>query len=198
MYVQAIHLNICMDKIYGFYKNINEDYKALVSKLKWNFTDHCMWPRDSYKQGHQGAMPPFYDVGYYNDKNTAFWQIKPETNSEDFTSIVAQVPVIDATVTLIQLDPGCSLPWHKDSFYLLRQKRQDWQEQGLKPVRYLTFLEDWKLGHFVQLENQVITHWKAGDCWYFCNETYHLGTNAGLEPFVSMQVSGFKQVHNIQ
>lgn len=186
-----------MAKEYGFFKNIPSDYPQIVQNLSWNFLDHCMWPRETYKKDLDGEIAPFYDTGYYTPENTQLWQTRADETALDVDSVTQQVPIIDHTVTFIKLDPGHTLPWHRDAFYLLKQKRPNWKEQKLKPIRFLIFLEDWKLGHFVQLENTVVTHWKSGDCWYFCNDTYHLGTNAGLEAFVSMQVSGFKQTHSI-
>lgn len=181
-----------MQKYFGFYKNLSVDSARLLEQTTWT-TEHCMWPRDSYRQGHAGELPPFYNVGFWNETNTQFWQTKENDMDFDFSEVKSQIPIQDHTIGMIKLDPGTTLPWHKDSFYMLRQKRQDWKEQGLIPVRYLIFAEDWKIGHFVQLEDQTVSHWKAGDCWFFCYQTQHLGTNAGLEPMISIQVSGFQK-----
>ena len=182
-----------MSKQYGFFKNITGEYKSLVENLSWNYSDHCMWPRETNIKDSQGDIAPFYDTGYYSPENTQLWQTKLNETQLDVKDLIQQVPVLDHVVTFIKLDPAHTLPWHRDACYLLKQNRPEGEEQKLKPIRYLIFLQDWKLGHFVQLETQVVTHWKAGDCWYFCNDTYHLGTNAGLEPFITMQVSGFQQ-----
>lgn len=182
-----------MQKENGFFKNIANDYQKLIDNLRWKGPDHLMWTRESDSwYGHDyETIAPFYLTGFYTPENTKFWQIKVDKRNTGVSIITDQIPVIDSTITVTKLDPGCTLPWHRDRFYLLKTKRPDYQEKKFKLLRYLIFLEDWKLGHFVQLENQVVTHWKSGDCWYFCENTFHLGTNSGLAPFISMQVSGF-------
>jgi hypothetical protein len=181
-----------MSKHFGFYKNLPVNVNEFPDQMPW-ISEHCMWPRDSYRQGHQGELPPFYHTGHWTDKNTQFWQLKESEIDYDFREIKNQIPLENHTIGMIKIDPGCTLPWHKDSFYMLRQKRQDWEEQEMIPVRYLILLEDWKNGHFIQFENTVVSQWRAGDCWFFCHETFHLGTNAGLESLISLQVSGFQK-----
>lgn len=182
-----------MIKKYGFFQNIPGNYDHIVQNLSWNFSDHCMWHRETSFKDQGDDAAPFFHTGYYTPDNTQLWQIKLGKTSLNVMELTQQVPVINHNVTFIKLDPGRTLPWHRDAFYLLKQQHPDWQKQKLIPIRYLIFLQDWKIGHFVQLENQVVTDWKAGDCWFFCNNTFHLGTNAGLEPFISMQISGFQQ-----
>jgi hypothetical protein len=155
-----------------------------------------MWSRDSYQHDHFGEIAPFQKTGYYTSENTQLWQTRGEEYpdlSDSFQHINENIPVDQSTITFIKLDPGRSLPWHRDAFYLLKQKNPDWKDQTLIPIRYLIFTQDWDLGQFVQIEEKIITQWKSGDCWYFCHETYHLGVNAGLSPFVSMQISGFQK-----
>jgi hypothetical protein len=181
-----------MIKTYGFYKNIGADYEQILQKLVWNFSDHCMWPRDTYKKDLDGEIAPFYDTGYYTQDNTQLWQTRLEETQIDAKFATDNITLIDPTVTFIKLDPGRTLPWHRDAFFLLKNKQPTWQEQNLTPIRHVIFLQDWQQGQFVQIEEQVITQWRAGDCWYFCHRTYHMGCNGGLVPFVTMQVSGFQ------
>lgn len=181
--------------MFGFFKNIKFDYQSLSSVIPWNTSDHGMWPRESYlveDVDEYGDVTPYYHTGYYTPENTQIWQTRREQVAWDLGPITQEIPVIDHTVTFIKIDPGRTVPWHRDVYYLLKQKNPDWKERQLIPIRYLIFLKDWKLGQFVQFEHQVITGWCAGDCWYFCHQTYHLGTNAGLDPIVTMQISGFQ------
>ena len=47
------------------------------------------------------------------------------------------------------------------------------------------------MGHFIQYDNVVYTHWSAGDTLLWDSEVLHLGANAGMENKYTLQVSGF-------
>ena len=59
------------------------------------------------------------------------------------------------------------------------------------PVRALIFIEDWKLGQFLQCNDDIYTHWKCGDGLIVDREQYHLSANAGVEDKHTVQISGF-------
>ena len=64
---------------------------------------------------------------------------------------------------------------------------------------YLIFLEDWNWGHFIQVGNNVLSNWKAGDIYTYKYGMYHLSCNVGLEPKYTMQITGMpndKSLHN--
>lgn len=88
-------------------------------------------------------------------------------------------------VSVIRLDPGNTIPTHRDKHYKLRSI------YGLdgETYRYLVFLEDWKSGHYFELNNQPVTQWKSGDWIKFSNLNWHLGGNMGTEPFYSAQIT---------
>jgi hypothetical protein len=47
------------------------------------------------------------------------------------------------------------------------------------------------MGQFLQYDNIVDTHWKAGDGHMWDENVLHLGANAGFERKYTLQVSGF-------
>jgi hypothetical protein len=84
--------------------------------------------------------------------------------------------------------PNVILPTHQDSFYTLRQEHNVEIERCF---RYLVFLEDWTMGHYVGFTNKNITNWKAGDVYKFDSEELHYAVNASNVPFHTCQVSTF-------
>jgi hypothetical protein len=58
-------------------------------------------------------------------------------------------------------------------------------------VRANVHLEDWKLGHFLQYDDVVHTHWRAGEVLLWDSEILHLGANAGMHNKYTLQISGF-------
>ena len=55
--------------------------------------------------------------------------------------------------------------------------------------RAVVFLEDWKLGHLVEFEQQPITKWEKGDVWTFTHDDLHCAGNASNYNFNTCQVN---------
>jgi hypothetical protein len=105
----------------------------------------------------------------------------------DFTEIGDLLGMDAVTISSIKQPPGQVVPWHRDTFFLLKKKFP----KRPQPVRALIMLEDWKVGHFVQHDDAVFTHWLAGDGYIWDEDILHLGANAGMENKYTLQVSGF-------
>ena len=58
-------------------------------------------------------------------------------------------------------------------------------------MRVLIFIQPWHWGHFLQLGNVFIVHWKAGDAYTWDKETYHLAGNAGIKSRYIITITGF-------
>ena len=105
----------------------------------------------------------------------------------DFAEIGNLLGMDAVTISSIKQPPGQVVPWHRDTFFLLKKKFP----KRPQPVRALIMLEDWKVGHFVQHDDAVFTHWMAGDGYIWDEDILHLGANAGMENKYTLQVSGF-------
>ena len=122
---------------------------------------------------------------YYNEHNSSIWQILDD--SPQWVYDLAQKIPQDFkhfVVSVIKDDPGQVIPYHVDLHTVLRKKygeNDSW--------RYLIFLEDWKQGHYFEIDNEPIVKWRAGDWVKFHRSDWHLGGNMGSEPFYSVQVT---------
>ena len=122
---------------------------------------------------------------YYTAHNSSIWQLLDDC-PQWVHDLSQQLPkdFDHSVVSAIKIPPGQTIPCHADKHYILQQTYgtgDTW--------RYLIFLEDWKNGHYFEIDNQPIVNWKAGDWVKFHRSCWHLGGNMGLKPFYSAQVT---------
>lgn len=122
---------------------------------------------------------------YYHSGNSSIWQMLEESPSW-VHNLAKQLPqdFEHYVVSVIKGDPGQFIPNHIDLHTVLRQIHND-----SDTWRYLIFLEDWKNGHYFELNNEPVIKWRAGDWIKFHRSVWHLGANAGWEPFYSAQIT---------
>ena len=124
----------------------------------------------------------------YNYQNTIIHQLWWNDTQLDFEDIGQQLGMEVITISSILQPPGCIIPWHRDTFFKINQLLPDRTE--LK-IRANIHLEDWKMGHFIQYDDIVYTHWSEGDTLIWDSDILHLGANAGMHDKYTLQVSGF-------
>jgi hypothetical protein len=120
--------------------------------------------------------------------NTVIHQLWWDTTQLDFDKIGQQLNMEVVTVSSICQPPGCIIPLHRDTFFQIRHRFPDRTE---RKVRANIYLEDWKLGHFIQYDNTVETYWHAGQGLLWDDRVLHLSANAGMQNKYTLQVSGF-------
>ena len=128
--------------------------------------------------------------GYYHASNTRYYQQFGEDLPAFATRMAKATGLESFTVSMIRQDPGNSIPWHRDHYFQMKRKlgRADDDSDGI--LRFLVFLEDWKVGHYFQAGQTPFVQWKSGDVITFPPDMYHLSSNCGLEPKYTLQVTG--------
>ncbi len=58
--------------------------------------------------------------------------------------------------------------------------------------RVLVMLEDWKSGHYLEIDGRAFVNWKAGDYYIWENECPHAASNIGIEDRYTLQITGEK------
>ena len=124
----------------------------------------------------------------YNTQNTLLYQRFFTEEEINFKELGDSLNIEVFTVSAIHQRPGNTIPLHIDRFFKLRQIVNDNSKQ---PVRANIFLEDWKMGHILQFENDVISKWKKHSGFMFNDEVQHLSSNCGMENKYTLQISGF-------
>ncbi len=163
---------------YDFSKILSADYSqhegSCISHQVHELTDI----HDQY-----GGFPTTYCY-----KNTKIHQLWWNKDDIDFVEIGQQLGIEIITVSSICQPPGCMVPLHRDTFYQINKRYPDRTE--LK-VRANIYLEDWKLGHFLQYDDNISVNWRAGDGFIWDSSHLHLSANAGMQNKYTLQVSGF-------
>lgn len=59
--------------------------------------------------------------------------------------------------------------------------------------RILVMLEDWKPGHYLEVDGTGIVNWVAGDYFVWENDVPHAAANIGVDPRYTLQITGTKQ-----
>lgn len=123
---------------------------------------------------------------YYTPENSSIWQMFHEESPEWVHDLSKQIPqdFEHYVVSVINIPPGQTIPYHKDKHYMLQK------QYGVGDTwRYLIFLEDWKPGHYFEIYNRPYTKWQAGNWIKFHQRDWHIAANVGFEPFYSAQVT---------
>lgn len=87
--------------------------------------------------------------------------------------------------------PGSTNPWHHDTYQGVLKKNLNTKDNPKTVMRILIFVEAWQWGHFLQVGNEVISHWKSGDVYSWDTTRYHLASNSGIKPRYSIAITGF-------
>jgi hypothetical protein len=95
----------------------------------------------------------------------------------------------DIGVAYYCMRTGTVMPEHRDLYkrYIEVFDLQG-QEQSIR--RAIVFLEDWKSGHYLELDRYPIVKWSAGDAVEWQYDTPHMAANIGLEPRYTLQITG--------
>ncbi len=163
---------------YDFSVLLNADYDAQVSSC----IRHQVYEQKDIHDRY-GEFPNTYVLA-----NTTIHQIWWTKDQIDYEELGRQLGMEVINVSTIRQDPGHCIPIHRDEFYQIKTTYPDRTETK---VRANIFLEDWKMGHFLQHGDTVLTHWKQGEGCLWDREVEHLSANAGLEPKYTLQISGF-------
>lgn len=121
-------------------------------------------------------------------ENTVIHQLWWDNTQVDYEDLGRKLGMEVVSVSSIMQEPGCMIPWHRDEFHQIKIR---FPERTERRVRANIYMEDWKMGHFLQYDDVVDTHWKKGTGHLWDREVLHLSANAGLENKYTLQISGF-------
>lgn len=121
----------------------------------------------------------------YENQNILFSKIGyTEYNTEYYQAFIDLFT--DKSISVIKQLPGQTIPLHTDTFHVLSSKL------NVDPrdcIRILVFLEDWKTGHYFEINDRPILQWKKGDEVIINYGEKHLSGNMGIEPKYTLQIT---------
>lgn len=156
---------------YDFLKLLSNEHQKEWSVLSY------------YEEKEQTKLPETF-----NEHNTIINQVFWDRDTVDYETLGAMLNMRIETIATIRQRPGQVLPWHNDHFYKIIENNPEVDKTRI--VRANIFMEDWKTGHILQIDNEVISNWKKGYGFIWSSGVYHLSGNLGLEDKYTMQISG--------
>lgn len=93
----------------------------------------------------------------------------------------------DTSLSLYKMPPGTIMPEHEDTY---PRFREIYGESNVDMIcRILIFLDDWKSGHYFELDREPYVKWSKGDYLWWRGDTSHLAANLGIEDRYTMQIT---------
>ena len=86
------------------------------------------------------------------------------------------------------MGPGTTLPNHSDTYARFRYL-YNIQDPGLI-FRAIVFLEDWQSGHYLEINEDPVVEWVAGETVIWKNDVKHLAANMGKTDRYTLQITG--------
>lgn len=137
------------------------------------------YTNDVDKWNNQGFGGYKYGGGIYNMQKNMPSYAKPFLTMFDWQNVSIQFFILKTM---------WAVPPHSDGYpgYMFRNNIQDIESVS----RAVVFLEDWKSGHYLEVDNDPIVDWKAGDWVSWQGATPHYAANIGLENRYTLQITG--------
>jgi len=165
----------------------------------------------SYKRGHVKPWwnEDFKKLNYIryeltNDYDISRWR-EEGYNNETFGGMVynmTQEMPVDSDRFLTLFDwKDCAisyycmltndiLPQHRDQYPGYKKRNNLDDTSSIKKA--VIFLEDWRSGHYFEIDGDAIVNWQAGDWVRWGGECPHMAANIGIEPRYTLQITGHK------
>lgn len=96
----------------------------------------------------------------------------------------------DIGTSYYRMSTGTVLPTHGD-LYVKYVKLHNLQGQEHRIRRAIIFLEDWKPGHYSEINGHGLINWSAGDVVEWEYDVPHAAANIGLEDRYTLQITGW-------
>lgn len=97
------------------------------------------------------------------------------------------------SVSLFCMMPGDIIPEHKDTYkkYIEINSIQD----PTSIWRTIVMLEDWRSGHYLEIDGVAQIDWRAGNAFSWNWDTPHIAANLGTQPRYTLQITGTKNLN---
>jgi hypothetical protein len=137
---------------------------------------------------NEETLRKWKSLGHNYEKYTGLMRDQSQNLPDWCFNVLEEIPLQNSSITLYCMTPGTIMPEHSDTFIKYREI------MNLTPTdnvgRAVIFLEDWKSGHYFEIDETPMVNWKKGDYVLWENDTPHMAANLGKENRYTMQVTG--------
>jgi hypothetical protein len=167
--------------------------------MQYRFGHVIPWWDDSFKTldyqyypMNQGLLDEWIAQGYTNlELNCGIYARKTgpmPDYAEPFSTLNNWEHV---ELSFSRLNTCEALPMHKDHYVTYRKIHNITDTSTI--WRTVVFLEDWKSGHYFEIDGQPFVNWKAGNCVTWNYDVPHFAGNFGIEPRYTIQITGIQK-----
>ena len=155
------------------------------------------WWDDSFKQLEYQYLPHtdpqivrnWEAQGYTNmHLNGALYSLHDNEYAKPFLDHFAWK---DSGAALYRMSTGDILPVHRDH-YLTYQRVFNVTDTNCI-WRAIVFMEDWKSGHYFEINGTPVANWVRGDYVVWNYDVPHMAANIGIDARYTMQITGMEQ-----
>lgn len=159
----------------------DDEYKHLkYKKLPFNNQyDVSKWREKGYNQ----------DERYFTGQMCGHNEVQPSWNDKIVEWVREEFELEDIGCCYYRMVTNEILPTHGDDYKLYREKF-DCELDDIN--RIIIFLEDWKSGHYFEMDGEPKVNWKAGNYIIWKGRIEHMAANIGIEDRYTLQITGHK------
>jgi hypothetical protein len=161
------NIPVFWDDQYKYLDYITEEFNDTLSIAKWTTV--------GYADKFTGAMCDMR-------RKQPSWNAKFIQHFED-------EGWLDIGTSYYRMGTGTVLPVHGD-LYKKYVELFNLQGQQTSIRRAIVFLEDWRSGHYIEINGDPIVNWHAGDTFIWTYDTPHMAANIGLSDRYTLQITG--------
>ena len=110
--------------------------------------------------------------------------------SDNFFKIYREFGWNDIGIAFYRMTTGTVMPVHNDLYKrYIELFKLEGQEHRIR--RALVLLEDWRPGHYLEVDSKPYVSWRAGDTVEWAYDEPHSAANIGLEDRYTLQITGW-------
>ena len=158
-------------------------------KLSYSSVQEDILPKVKQYSNQNGLTNKYKNyLDFYKESIVTIGKKYLNPSEIDWMLLQNQIGIKPSTVSCSQQLPGTMLPLHKDVFNTIQSEMNI--SETIQIYRANIFMEDRKPGHFIEINNKIISDWTAGEGYIWDNDIEHISANAGSEPKYTLQVTG--------
>jgi hypothetical protein len=139
-----------------------------------NPDDIINWERKGYKQPFVGELCDMRKPqAWYTDEMVKYFKNKYSLEN--------------VGTSFYRMSTGIILPNHRDTY---KKYRELFGVSVHQIQRIIVFLENWRSGHYFEIEGTPIVDWQAGDYVWWRGDAEHMAANLGTEYRYTLQITG--------
>lgn len=165
-----------------YFKKIDPNLIGEFENL--NYSPRRQFPDDS-------TVNSWKDLGHLYVNYTGFlieeYKGLPEWCYNVLNAVSDEFKISDSKLCLYCMTPGTIMPEHKDTYPVY--KKILGVDDPNQLCRILVFLDNWKSGHYFEVDDDPVINWKKGDCCMWIGEAPHIAANIGRENRYTLQIT---------